>query len=175
MNSDSIDKGSARSSIQDHFALDHLQSVKAESGWWYYNNRFLGKGGNGTAFLVTASSGPYFGLQLVLKVFHHISRPERRQAFLNEIRHLRQLNHPAGLAHKTPSAQIMGGLHKKGGDARGSAAYNGRKATKGARCEPLSFSRGRWAVFTCYRGSEPGAASRSRHRPSRPGNTTTGS
>src|SRR5215211_2117162 len=78
----------------DRFALSHLQSVEAENGW-YYNNRFLGKGGNGTAFLVTASSGPYFGLQLVLKVFHRISRPNRRQAFLDEVRLLRDLNHPA--------------------------------------------------------------------------------
>ena len=42
----------------DRFNLDHLQSVEAESGW-YYNNRFLGEGGNGTAFLLTANSGSY--------------------------------------------------------------------------------------------------------------------
>lgn len=78
----------------DYFFLNHLQPINADNGT-YYNHRFLGKGGNGTAFLVTASSGPYFGLQFVLKVFHRISRPERRQAFLDEIRLLRNLDHPA--------------------------------------------------------------------------------
>ena len=46
----------------DHFFLKHLQSVKAKSEW-YYNQRFLGRGGNGTAFLATCSSGPNIGMQ----------------------------------------------------------------------------------------------------------------
>jgi serine/threonine protein kinase len=54
----------------DHFFLKHLQSVKA-NGEWYYNQRFLGRGGNGTAFLVTCSSGLNIGMQFVLKVFHN--------------------------------------------------------------------------------------------------------
>jgi len=78
----------------DHFFLNHLQAVRAESAW-YYNQRFLGRGGNGTAFLVTCSSGPNIGMQFVLKVFHKISDEARRQAFLKEIVHLRSLNHPA--------------------------------------------------------------------------------
>jgi len=53
----------------DQFFLAHLQSVQAENAW-YYNQRFLGRGGNGTAFLVTCSSGPHIGMQFVLKVFH---------------------------------------------------------------------------------------------------------
>ncbi|MFZ0739300.1 MAG: protein kinase [Candidatus Acidiferrales bacterium] len=82
------------STVHDRFFLNHLQSVKA-NGEWYYNQRFLGRGGNGTAFLVTCSSGPNMGMQFVLKVFHKISEPARRQAFLDEIGHLRSLNHPA--------------------------------------------------------------------------------
>lgn len=78
----------------DHFFLAHLQSVQGAQGW-YYNQRFLGRGGNGTAFLVTCSSGANYGMQFVLKVFHKISDPIRRQAFLDEIGHLRSLNHPA--------------------------------------------------------------------------------
>lgn len=78
----------------DHFFLDHLQSVQGTNAW-YYNQRFLGRGGNGTAFLVTCSSGENYGMQFVLKVFHKISDPTRRQAFLDEIAHLRHLNHPA--------------------------------------------------------------------------------
>jgi serine/threonine protein kinase len=78
----------------DHFFLDHLQSVHATNAW-YYNQRFLGRGGNGTAFLVTCSSGSNMGMQFVLKVFHKISDETRREAFLQEIEHLRSLNHPA--------------------------------------------------------------------------------
>lgn len=78
----------------DHFFLKHLQSVKA-NGEWYYNQRFLGRGGNGTAFLVTCSSGLNIGMQFVLKVFHKISEPIRREAFLAEIGHLKSLDHPA--------------------------------------------------------------------------------
>jgi serine/threonine-protein kinase len=80
--------------VHDHFFLDHLQSVQAENAW-YYNQRFLGRGGNGTAFLVTCSSGPNIGMQFVLKVFHRISDETRRKAFLKEVEHLRSLNHPA--------------------------------------------------------------------------------
>ncbi len=80
--------------IQDRFFLGHLQSVRTESEW-YYNQRFLGRGGNGTAFLVTCSSGPNIGMQFVLKVFHKISDESRRNAFLKEIKHLRSFNHPA--------------------------------------------------------------------------------
>lgn len=52
--------GSRPVTANDHFFLDHLQSVQAETAW-YYNQRFLGRGGNGTAFLVTCSSGPNIG------------------------------------------------------------------------------------------------------------------
>lgn len=41
---------------RDAFFLNHLQSVQAESAW-YVNQKFLGKGGNGTTFLVTCTSG----------------------------------------------------------------------------------------------------------------------
>jgi serine/threonine protein kinase len=90
-----VDQQDAPSELaHDHFFLGHLQSVKAVKAW-YYNQRFLGRGGNGTAFLVTCSSGPNFGMQFVLKVFHKISDETRRQAFLKEVAHLRSLNHPA--------------------------------------------------------------------------------
>jgi serine/threonine protein kinase len=79
---------------QDHFFLKHLQAVQGNNAW-YYNQRLLGRGGNGTAFLVTCSSGPYLGLQFVLKAFHKISQPQRQAAFLKEIAHLRSLDHPA--------------------------------------------------------------------------------
>lgn len=89
------DRSAAPSELaQEHFFLGHLQSVQATKAW-YYNQRFLGRGANGTAFLVTCSSGPNIGMQFVLKVFHKISNQIRRQAFLKEVAHLRSLNHPA--------------------------------------------------------------------------------
>ena len=79
----------------DHFFLKHLQSVRADGGVYYLNQRFLGKGGNGTTFLVTCTSGANQGIQFALKVFHRISDDQRRIRFLEEIRHYRTLNHPA--------------------------------------------------------------------------------
>ncbi|NBB84661.1 MAG: protein kinase [Bacteroidetes bacterium] len=79
---------------KEHFYLNHLQSVRGNEAW-YFNLRFLGRGGNGTAFLVSSSSGQHFGLQFVLKVFHRLSSDIRRRAFLDEMEYLRTLEHPA--------------------------------------------------------------------------------
>ena len=105
------DSDTAPGTSHDHFFLAHLQSVQGAQGW-YYNQRFLGRGGNGTAFLVTCSSGENYGMQFVLKVFHKISDPIRLQAFFDEIGHLRSLNHPAitrifdeGIFHANTGAQ----------------------------------------------------------------------
>ncbi|MBE7438200.1 MAG: serine/threonine protein kinase [Spirochaetales bacterium] len=80
--------------MRDGFFLDHLQAVESASGR-YCNQRFLGKGGNGTAFLVTGVSGRYSGLQMVLKVFHKISDPVRKAAFLEEVKKLKEFDHPS--------------------------------------------------------------------------------
>ncbi|WP_243384104.1 serine/threonine protein kinase [Geothrix alkalitolerans] len=95
-NTPSVTKSPAEESpeFRDNFSLQHLKSVKSETAY-YYNNRFIGKGGNGTAFLVTCSSGSNQGMQFVLKVFHKMSNPSRLLAFLKEIKHLKALNHPA--------------------------------------------------------------------------------
>jgi serine/threonine-protein kinase len=77
----------------DTFFLHHLQSVKGDAAW-YLNQRFIGKGGNGTTFLVTCTSGVNLGVQFALKVFHKISDDRRRNRFLDEIRHYRSLSHP---------------------------------------------------------------------------------
>lgn len=79
----------------DAFFLDHLQSVRAESGDYYLNHKFVGKGGNGTAFLVTCTSGINQGMQFALKVFHKISDQKRRERFLEEVKHYKNLKHPA--------------------------------------------------------------------------------
>lgn len=79
----------------DSFYLNHMQSIKSNNNNYYLNQKFLGKGGNGTAFLVTCTSGTNHGVQFALKVFHKISDNERRAKFLKEIRHYRELAHPA--------------------------------------------------------------------------------
>jgi eukaryotic-like serine/threonine-protein kinase len=78
----------------DWFYLKHLQSIHAD-GAWYLNQRFIGKGGNGTTFFVTCTSGPNSGVQFALKVFHKISDERRRKRFLEEVRHYRALAHPS--------------------------------------------------------------------------------
>ncbi|UWR10611.1 serine/threonine-protein kinase [Sulfitobacter mediterraneus] len=79
----------------DRFYLSHMQSVRSASGNYYLNQRFVGKGGNGTTFFVTCTSGHNQGVQFALKVFHKISDEKRRSRFLDEIEHYRALNHPA--------------------------------------------------------------------------------
>jgi len=78
----------------DQFFLKHIQSVKAD-GAWYLNQHFIGKGGNGTTFFVTCTSGVNLGVQFALKVFHKISDDKRRERFLDEVRHYRSLSHPS--------------------------------------------------------------------------------
>lgn len=92
----------------DHFHLNHLQSVRAEGGNFYLNQKFLGKGGNGTTFLVTCTSGANQGIQFALKVFHKISDEKRRNRFLDEIRHYRSLNHPALLKVHDEGTYVSG-------------------------------------------------------------------
>lgn len=75
--------------------LQHLEEIKSAGGQSYYNHRFLGRGGNGTAFLVTAASGPNAGMQFALKVLHRLSDEQRRNAFTREVKRLNSLNHPA--------------------------------------------------------------------------------
>ena len=55
----------------------------------------MGRGGNGTTFLATATEGPFIGLQLALKVFHKISSAKRRNDFLEEIKYYKQFDHPS--------------------------------------------------------------------------------
>lgn len=78
----------------DRVFLADLATVPAENAS-YLVQRFLGRGGNGTAFLVTCKDKKNVGLQMVLKAFHKISSDQRRRAFLQEIVHLKEFDHPA--------------------------------------------------------------------------------
>jgi serine/threonine protein kinase len=78
----------------DAFYLNYLQSVRGDNAW-YLNQHFIGRGGNGTTFFVTCTSGENWGFQFALKVFHRISDTKRRERFLEETRHYRTLSHPS--------------------------------------------------------------------------------
>lgn len=55
----------------------------------------MGKGGNGTAYLVLCTEGKYVGSIFALKVFHRISSEERKRRFLEEIKLMQSNHHPA--------------------------------------------------------------------------------
>lgn len=78
---------------KDGFYLEQYKGVEA-SGNWFRNLKFLGRGGNGTAFLVLGTDGPLRGGIFALKVFHKMSSPKRQERFLQEALFLRAANHP---------------------------------------------------------------------------------
>jgi serine/threonine protein kinase len=81
--------------MADSFSLHVGQHIQSDQGVWYRNLQALGKGGNATTFLVVATSGPHRGVLFAVKVFRNLSRPERRNSFLQEIRFLQECNHPS--------------------------------------------------------------------------------
>lgn len=79
--------------ISDSFFLEQYKGVRATENW-FKNYKFLGKGGNGTAFLVMGTTGPLRGGMFALKIFHKMSSTKRRERFLQEALFLREANHP---------------------------------------------------------------------------------
>jgi len=96
--------------VVDSFYLDVGQSVISELSVWYRTLQLLGIGGNAATFLVVATSGPHRGGLFALKVFRKRSKPERLASFLEEMRFLRNCDHPNVLqifdsgifSHKNP-------------------------------------------------------------------------
>jgi serine/threonine protein kinase len=86
---------SSRIDMADAFYLDVGQSLQSESTIWYRNLQVLGTGGNAVTFLAVATSGSNRGVPFAVKVFRKLSKPERRESFLNEIRFLQDCNHPS--------------------------------------------------------------------------------
>lgn len=78
---------------KDGFFLEQYKSVHATENW-FKNLKFLGKGGNGTAFLVMATDGPLRGGLFALKVFHMLSSEKRQERFIEESKFLKSSNHP---------------------------------------------------------------------------------
>jgi eukaryotic-like serine/threonine-protein kinase len=81
--------------MRDSFRLNVNQSVCSISNTWYRNLQVLGAGGNAVTFLVLATSGPHHGVPFALKVFRKLSKPERRERFLQEIAFLQACEHPS--------------------------------------------------------------------------------
>lgn len=69
-------------------------SIKTDTGW-YKMIKYIGMGGNGTAFLVMCTAGPYKGELFAMKVFHNILDDVRRERFLSEIRFMKDKHHPS--------------------------------------------------------------------------------
>jgi serine/threonine protein kinase len=81
--------------VEDSIDLAIDQSIQAESGTWYRNLQLLGRGGNASAFLVAATSGPNRGVPFAVKIFRRLSKPERRDNFLQEMKFLETCSHPS--------------------------------------------------------------------------------
>jgi serine/threonine protein kinase len=82
---------------EDSIGLAIDQSIQTDSGSWYRNIQVLGRGGNATTYLVVATSGQHRGVPFAAKIFRRLSKPERRENFLNEMRFLEACSHPSVL------------------------------------------------------------------------------
>jgi serine/threonine protein kinase len=80
---------------RDELTLSFKQGIQSDAGYWYNALQQLGKGGNAVTWLMIAGSGPFKGTPFALKIFRRVSKPERRQSFLQEMRFLRTCDHPA--------------------------------------------------------------------------------
>ena len=78
--------------MTDSLDLSIGEGLPAASGVMYRVIQRLGAGGNAVAYLVVATSGTAKGVPFALKVFHRLSKPERRDAFLQEIKFLETCN-----------------------------------------------------------------------------------
>ncbi len=78
----------------DELVLDFKQGIQAASGHWYNNLQWLGRGGNAVTWLMLAGSGPLKGTPFAVKIFRRVSKPERRESFINEMKFLRECDHP---------------------------------------------------------------------------------
>lgn len=84
---------------RENFYLPPQKSIKANSGNWYKNIGYIGKGGNGTTFLVMCTDGENRGQIFALKVLHQVSSTQRIDRFMQEIDFLKGNRHPCILQH----------------------------------------------------------------------------
>jgi serine/threonine protein kinase len=83
--------------VDESIGLAINQSIQADSGNWFRNIQVLGRGGNAATYLVVAASGQYRGVPFAAKIFRRLSKPERRDNFLKEMRFLETCSHPSVL------------------------------------------------------------------------------
>ena len=81
--------------MADALYLDPGRGIRASSGHWYRIEQLLAAGGNAVTYLVVCTEGPYRGVPFALKFFRRMSKPERRQAFLDEVDFLKTCDHPS--------------------------------------------------------------------------------
>lgn len=81
--------------MTDALYLEPGKGIKASSGYWYRIEQLLGAGGNAVTYLVICTEGPHRGVPFALKFFRRMSKPERRQAFLDELDFLKTCDHPS--------------------------------------------------------------------------------
>lgn len=86
-------RSSASGSIASLF-FPHNYEIRTESAS-YRVQRKIGRGGNGTTFLVTCTSGDFAGVLMAMKVFHRIQDERRKERFSEEIKFYRSINHPS--------------------------------------------------------------------------------
>ncbi|MEQ8210069.1 MAG: protein kinase [Lacipirellulaceae bacterium] len=79
---------------KDQLKLEFKETIESNSGTWYSNLQFLGKGGAAVTYLMLATNGSNEGTTFALKIFRRVSKPERRDAFLKEVGFLRTCEHP---------------------------------------------------------------------------------
>ena len=80
------------------FFLEQYKGVQGDNNW-FKNLKFLGKGGNGTAFLVQGTAGPLRGGIFTLKIFHMMRSESRQKRFVDEVGFLKRSNHPNLMRH----------------------------------------------------------------------------
>lgn len=81
--------------MTDELYLDPGRSIQSVAGHWYQIVQLLGAGGNAVTYLVVSTAGPYRGIPFALKIFRRLSKPERRNSFLQEVEFLKKQSHPA--------------------------------------------------------------------------------
>jgi serine/threonine protein kinase len=81
--------------MADFFEFEPWKGFQSQSGTWYRAIELLGVGGNAATFLACCTSSPKKGLLFAVKVFRKLSRPDRRDSFLEEAKFLQTCDHPA--------------------------------------------------------------------------------
>lgn len=81
--------------MTDSLFLEPEKGIQSEAGHWYQIVQLLGAGGNAVTYLVVSTSDSYRGTLFALKIFRRLSKPDRRNSFLREVKFLKDQSHPA--------------------------------------------------------------------------------